>query len=81
MKLVSQEVKILHVYDEPSPACCCPGLLQVLAIPDDVHLIAAEVSAASSAHDVVITCGGVGPTLDDVTMAGVARALGVPVTR
>lgn len=63
-----------------SPAAA-PHLLQVVAIPDDVHVIAAEVSAASSSHDIVITCGGVGPTLDDVTMAGVARALGVPVTR
>ena len=54
---------------------------RISVIPDEVELIAAEVAAHSAAFDVVFTSGGVGPTHDDVTMEGVARALGVPLVR
>lgn len=54
---------------------------RVLVIPDDVEVIARAVAEFSGAYDVVVTTGGVGPTHDDVTMAGVARAFGLPVTR
>src|SRR5205809_119591 len=49
---------------------------KIAVIPDDVDVIAAEVAAAHRAWDVVFTSGGVGPTHDDVTIHGVARALG-----
>jgi FAD synthetase len=54
---------------------------RITVIPDEVALIADEVAAFSREFDVVFTSGGVGPTHDDVTMEGVARAMGVPVVR
>ena len=54
---------------------------RITVIPDEVDLIAREVAHLSREFDVVFTSGGVGPTHDDVTMEGVARAMGVPVVR
>ena len=56
-------------------------LRRVVTIGDDPAAIAEEVAALRGAHDLVFTSGGVGGTHDDVTMEGVARAFGVPVTR
>jgi molybdenum cofactor synthesis domain-containing protein len=54
---------------------------RIAVIPDDVEEIAREVAAFSRTFDLVFTSGGVGPTHDDVTIEGVARALGVRVVR
>jgi len=52
-------------------------LRRVVMILDDVDEIAREVKALSATHDWVFTSGGVGPTHDDVTVLGVAKAFGV----
>src|SRR5215472_5696824 len=57
------------------------SLRRTVVIPDEVEVIAAEVRAMRYAVDVLFTSGGVGPTHDDVTMAGVARGLGRRVVR
>ena len=54
---------------------------RITVIPDEVSLIAEEVATFSKAFDLVFTSGGVGPTHDDVTIEGVARAMGVAVVR
>jgi FAD synthetase len=54
---------------------------RISVIPDEIQLIAEEVATFSREFDVVFTSGGVGPTHDDVTIEGVARAMTVPVVR
>ena len=56
-------------------------LRRIVVIPDEVELIAAEVNSLRGTHDFLFTSGGVGPTHDDVTVEGVARALGRRVVR
>lgn len=52
---------------------------EVVFVEDEVTAIAEAVARGVLRSDVVITSGGVGPTHDDVTVAGVAAALAVPV--
>lgn len=50
---------------------------RISVIPDDIEIIGSEVNALSGRYDYVFTSGGVGPTHDDVTMAGIAKGFGV----
>jgi len=52
-------------------------LARVVMIPDELDLIAKEVKELAATHDWLFTSGGVGPTHDDVTIDGVAKAFGV----
>ncbi len=85
--LIGNEVLSGKVVDENAAYLCRElrglgvAVRKISVIPDEVDLIAAEVAEQSRAFDVVFTSGGVGPTHDDVTIEGVARALGVPVVR
>ncbi len=53
---------------------------QISIVPDDVSRIAEAVSAGLRRSAVVLVTGGLGPTEDDRTRSGVARALGLPLT-
>jgi len=57
------------------------ALRRIFVIPDDVEEVAAAVRELASRFDHVFTSGGVGPTHDDVTIVGIARAFNVPIIR
>lgn len=56
-------------------------LHRILVIPDELETIAEAVRAYQPAFDIVFTSGGVGPTHDDITIAGIALGLGRRVVR
>lgn len=56
-------------------------VMRISVIPDDIELIGIEAVGFSKRYDLVLTSGGVGPTHDDVTMAGIAKGFGVNLIR
>jgi molybdenum cofactor synthesis domain-containing protein len=56
-------------------------LRRITTIPDALDEIAEVVPDFARRFDHVFTSGGVGPTHDDLTMAGIARGFGVGITR
>jgi len=54
---------------------------RITVIPDDLDDIARTVRAFHERFDLVFTSGGVGPTHDDMTIEGIARAFGRSVVR
>ncbi len=57
------------------------ALHRVVMCVDDAEVIAHDLNVMRANHDWVFTSGGVGPTHDDVTLAGVARAFGRRLVR
>lgn len=55
------------------------GVRRIAAIGDDIDDIAREAADQAARFDYVFTSGGIGPTHDDVTIPGIARAFGVAV--
>ncbi|KER21272.1 hypothetical protein T265_15126, partial [Opisthorchis viverrini] len=51
-------------------------LQKISILPDVVEVVAREANDFMRSFDVVITSGGIGPTHDDVTFEGLAKALG-----
>lgn len=56
-------------------------LERIVICRDDVETIATDLEQLRTAHDWVITSGGVGPTHDDVTLKAVAQCFGRPIVR
>ena len=85
--LIGNEILSGKIRDENAAYLCRElralgvDVRRIVVIPDEVAVIAEEVAAFTKAFDVVFTSGGVGPTHDDVTIEGVARAMAVPVVR
>lgn len=52
---------------------------RVTVITDDVDEIAETVRTYLKSYDLIFSCGGIGPTHDDVTMAGIALGVGRPL--
>ncbi len=52
-------------------------LYRTSTVGDNIDRIAAEVQASMERADAVITTGGLGPTVDDPTREGIAKACGV----
>ncbi|GBD96366.1 MAG TPA: competence/damage-inducible protein A [Nitrospirae bacterium] len=50
---------------------------RISVIPDEIDIIGREAVEFSEKYDYVFTSGGVGPTHDDVTMAGIAKGFGL----
>ena len=80
--VIGNEVLSGKVTDVNSPYLCRElrslgvDVDRILTIPDVIETIADDVRAMSKAYDFVFTSGGIGPTHDDLTMDGVARAFG-----
>jgi molybdenum cofactor synthesis domain-containing protein len=57
------------------------ALRRIAVIPDDIEEVASAVRELSARFDHVFTSGGVGPTHDDVTIVGIARAFERSIVR
>lgn len=83
--IVGDEILAGHVRDANAPflieriTARGHAVHRVSIVPDDRAVIASETRAQLQAGDLVIVCGGLGPTHDDVTAEGVADALGRPL--
>jgi len=83
--VIGNEILSGKVVDTNSPYLCRElralgvDVQRISVIPDEIDVIAREVREASKSYDWVFTSGGVGPTHDDLTMDGVAKAFGVPI--
>lgn len=53
------------------------GVREIRVLPDDVSVISSALHQACAVSDLVVVCGGLGPTSDDRTTEAVAAALGL----
>lgn len=56
-------------------------LREVRVVPDGEETIGTAINALRGQYTYVLTTGGIGPTHDDITIAAIAKAFGVPVER
>lgn len=85
--IIGNEILSGKVHDENSFYLACElrslgvDVRRISVIPDERGVIGTEAAAFSEKYDYVFTSGGVGPTHDDVTMAGIAEGFGVELVR
>jgi len=85
--VIGSEVLSAKVEDENGPWLARTlrargvALRSITVIPDELEAVAEAVDRERRRAGWLFTSGGVGPTHDDLTLAGVARALGRPVVR
>ena len=85
--VIGNEILSGKVEDSNSPYLCRElrslgvEVERIVTIPDVIETIAFEVKAMNQAYDFVFTSGGIGPTHDDLTIAGVAAAFGRSIER
>jgi molybdenum cofactor synthesis domain-containing protein len=54
-------------------------LYRLSTVGDNCNRISATINEAMTRSDIVITTGGLGPTVDDPTRQAVADAVGIPL--
>jgi len=80
--VIGNEILSGKVVDTNSPYLCRElrtlgvDVERIITIPDDIDVIAEHVRALHEAYDLVFTSGGIGPTHDDLTIDGIAKAFG-----
>jgi molybdenum cofactor synthesis domain-containing protein len=85
--IVGSEVLSAKVQDENGPFLARRlhelgvELTAIHVVPDRSDAVVEALLSARRRAGWVFTCGGVGPTHDDLTLPAVARALGVPLRR
>ena len=85
--VIGSEVLSAKVRDENGPWLASRlrdlgvQLLSIRTLPDRTDAIVEALDAERRRADWVFTCGGVGPTHDDLTLPAVALALGRPLQR
>jgi molybdenum cofactor synthesis domain-containing protein len=85
--IVGSEVLSAKVQDENGPFLARRlhelgvELAAIHVVPDRIDAIVEALLLDRRRVDWTFTCGGVGPTHDDMTLAAVARALSVPLRR
>jgi molybdenum cofactor synthesis domain-containing protein len=85
--IIGNEILSAKVQDENGPFLLerlrglGVGTRRLLTVGDEIDEIVWALASLRGSVDWIITTGGVGPTHDDVTVAGVARALGRKVVR
>ncbi len=85
--IIGNEILSGKVTDENSPYLSreLRGLgvdvKRLAVLPDEIEVIAEQIRVWIGHYHLIFTCGGVGPTHDDVTIAGIARGLGKEVIR
>jgi molybdenum cofactor synthesis domain-containing protein len=83
--IIGNEILSAKVRDENGPFLAQElralgvDLRRIETVPDEIPLIVDALHRCLGAGQYVFTSGGIGPTHDDVTIAAIAEAYGVPV--